>query len=151
MSFVKINFSQTNKYIAVQCTEKLMIFDSESAKSASINEELLKRKATRLVEPTVEFTISDTTYDRILGQYMNEDDVNKSWVLMQSSMYGQIHLLPLVDILENAKDVEKNKAQAKKSLGGQFIDSTDQILFKIQGNDDLHFWNKITARFTRNG
>ena len=65
-TFVKMQFSQTNKYLAVQCTHKLMIFEYQSALNAPINE-ATDDEVTRFVEPTVEFTVSEMTYDRILG------------------------------------------------------------------------------------
>ena len=41
--------------------------------------------------------------------------------------------------------------EPKKSLGGQFIDSNREILMKLDDNDHLDFWDRISTKFTLNG
>ena len=37
------------------------------------------------------------------------------------------------------------------SLGGQFIQSTDEILFRVFGDDKPYFWSLTKAYFTSSG
>ena len=152
-NFKKMEFSLTNRYIAAQGVEELLIFEKESAMQTEINEgDLEADGVTKLVEPLYKFNVADRTYDRILGQYINEENIDKSWVILQSSQYEQVHLLPLQDILEDSKEVDLfDEDLNKKSLGGQFIQSGCEILFKLDMNDHLSFWDRISTKFTLDG
>ena len=95
-TFVKMDFSKNNEYIAAQLSENLLIYKKELAMQTQINEEDLDGDSiTKLVEPHIQFNVADRTYDCILGQYINEESIENSWVILQSSQYSQIHLLPL--------------------------------------------------------
>ena len=73
-------------------------------------------------------------------------------MILQSSQYEQVHLLPLQDVLEDAKEVDVlDENFFKKSLGGQFIKSTCDILFKLDIYDHSSFWDHISAKFTHDG
>ena len=73
-------------------------------------------------------------------------------MILQSSQYEQVHLLPLQDILEDFKEVDLlDEDLNKKSLGGQFIQSSCEILFKLDVNDHLSFWDHISTKFTLDG
>ena len=63
-----MEFSLTNRYIAAQGVEELLIFEKESAMQTEINEgDLEADGVTKLVEPLYKFNVADRTYDRILG------------------------------------------------------------------------------------
>ena len=46
---------------------------------------------------------------------------------------------------------KQNKNNKIKTLGGRFIKSDDEILFKLTGTDIPNFWDNVTARFTLDG
>ena len=106
-TFRTMDFSANNQYLAVKCEASLMIYDYSKALEVQINEtEMGGDGLTKLAEPHTKFEVADKTYDRILGQFINEEELEKSWIILQSSVYCQIHLLPLEDILEDAEEIE---------------------------------------------
>ena len=58
--------------------------DCSALTEAQIEEDNLEHKdgQTKLVKPLHSFSIENTTYDRILSEYVNEESFDKSWVIM---------------------------------------------------------------------
>ena len=89
-SFQKVIFSEHNRYACVQCKSKLLIFDIMEGATLEINAENSMRKC----NPVIERSLLDTTYDRILSIYFNDEMMSNDdkmldcWVILQSSQYG---------------------------------------------------------------
>ena len=120
-TFEKVIFSQNNKYIVVQCTNKLMVFDVVAGTTSDINRE----DGEKICRPIFERRLLDSTYDRILGMHLSEDEhvdqIKDRWVILQSSQYGKIHAIRMNDMPVELKNQQNNV----RSLGGKFIKSTD--------------------------
>lgn len=43
-----------------------------------------------ILEPIVNYELCTNTYERILGQWINHNDLYKSWFVLQSCQYSQI-------------------------------------------------------------
>ena len=94
-NFFRIVFSTTSKYMCILSKRFAYIFDTTSEVTSTDED------GTRHLEPVHTFSIKNQTYDRVLGLYLREDNFDSSWVILQSSQYGQIHLLPIFSVLEN--------------------------------------------------
>ena len=139
-----VKFSRTNKYAAVICTEKTLLYDLSTADNNGIQTE---DDSTIVLEHFQKYEVKESTYDRVLNVYLQDDDIEESWVALQSSQYGQIHMIRLRDVIAS-KEKQKEKI---KTLGGHFIEASDHILFKVTGGDMPKFWEQVIARFTIDG
>ena len=81
-TFEKVIFSHNNKYIVVQCTNKLMVFDVVAGTTSDINRE----DGEKICRPIFERCLLDSTYDRILGMHLSEDEhvdqILDRWVIL---------------------------------------------------------------------
>ena len=126
-----------------------MIFDFEEAEYEEREQEE-SGETFRVLKPAHVVKLLDHTYDRLLGCYINGDDVMDSWVILQSKKYEKIHLLRLRDLLAFEEDWNLNGGTAIKTLGGIFIESTEAILFSVKPVGST-FWDNIKVRFTHDG
>ena len=75
------------------------------------------------------------TYDRILGAYLNEENLNESWVVLQSQQYDKIHLVKLRDC-DSFRQEEKTPWRENKEerhMGGKFVKAPpgEELLIKV--------------------
>ena len=159
--FESIKFSSNNKYATIRCTDRLLIYDLEIAEEAQVSEDDGTTKRVSADEGKEFELVDTTTYDRILGHYIDEEDFSMSWIVLQSSNYGSIHLISLEAALKShvnkayaktqRKEENKNDEQ-KKSLGGNFISKTlRSLLFKVLQGEQTNFWDEISTKFSRDG
>ena len=104
----------------------------------------------------MKFELWGVTYNRVLQIYLSPNDLQESWVVLQSAQYGQIHILKLRYCLKAMQ--EQQEQSQVKTIGGQFIACTENeredkkdILFKITEFDNPQFWDSVKVKFTLDG
>ena len=111
-----------------------MIFDIVEGAELEIN----GKDSVRVCDPIIERALLDTTYDRILSIYIIDENMSEEvkmldcWVILQSSQYGQIHLVKLHD-MQKKEDIDKNANEA--TLGGNFVEGKEVMHIKIEEAD----------------
>lgn len=100
-NFNSVQFSSQSRFVSVLTKRRVIIFDTESENFEEMED--ADGECIKFLGEFLQFSVKNQTYDRILGMFIDEENVNQSWVVLQSSQYSQIHLVRLQSILDDER------------------------------------------------